>query len=240
MHDLIPLDPIPPGALTTAEIDATMAYAEAEKAEATRAAYASDWRQFAIWCHATAATPLPAHAGIVGGYLAHLAQSGLRASSIGRKAAAIGYRHRLAGHEPPTNGEGVRAVLRGIRRTIGTARAAKTAATAPVLRKMLDAMGERLIDARDRALLSFGLASAMRRSELAALEVADLTEAPDGLHVLIRRSKTDQEGAGQTIAVPRGAKLRPVEAMQTWLARAESTPAPCSATSRSATGSARR
>jgi hypothetical protein len=32
MHDLIPLGPALPGALTTAEIDATMAYAEAEKA----------------------------------------------------------------------------------------------------------------------------------------------------------------------------------------------------------------
>ena len=44
MHDLIPLGPALPGALTTAEIDATMAYAEAEKALATRQAYASDWR----------------------------------------------------------------------------------------------------------------------------------------------------------------------------------------------------
>ena len=41
LHDLIPLGPALPGALTTAEIDATMAYAEAEKALATRAAYAS-------------------------------------------------------------------------------------------------------------------------------------------------------------------------------------------------------
>jgi hypothetical protein len=33
------------------------------------------------------------------------------------------------------------------------------------------------------------------RSKL-ALEVADLAETPDGLRVLIRRSKTDQEGEG--------------------------------------------
>jgi hypothetical protein len=48
LHDLIPIDAVLPGALTTAEIDATMAYAEAEKALATRQAYASDWpRDFA-------------------------------------------------------------------------------------------------------------------------------------------------------------------------------------------------
>jgi hypothetical protein len=56
MHDLIPLGPALPGALTTAEIDATMSYAEAEKALATRAAYASDWRDFAAWCASRGAT----------------------------------------------------------------------------------------------------------------------------------------------------------------------------------------
>ena len=64
-------------------------------------------------------------------------------------------------------------------------------------------------------------AGAFRRSELCALEVADLTEVPDGLRVLIRRSKGDQEGQGQEVAIPRGYKLRPVEAVQMWLAAAE-------------------
>jgi len=50
---------------------------------------------------------------------------------------------------------------------------------------------------RDRALSAFGFASAMRRSELVALRVEDLTEVPDGYRVLIRRSKTDQTGRGR-------------------------------------------
>jgi hypothetical protein len=43
VHDLIPLDPALPalGMLTEAEVDATMAYAAAEKAASTREAYAS-------------------------------------------------------------------------------------------------------------------------------------------------------------------------------------------------------
>jgi site-specific recombinase XerD len=221
LHDLIALENIPPGALTTAEIDATMAYAEAERAAATRAAYASDWHQFAIWCHTRAATPLPAHAGIVAAYLSHLAQSGLRASSIGRKAAAISHRHKLAGHEPPTNREGVKAVLRGIRRTNGAAREGKAPATADILTAMLRLCLPTLAGSRDRALLALGFAGAFRRSELVALEVADLTEAPDGLRIRIRRSKTDQEAEGAEIAIPRGYRLRPVEALQAWLAAAE-------------------
>jgi integrase len=80
---------------------------------------------------------------------------------------------------------------------------------------------DNMIGKRDRALLCLGFAGAFRRSELCALEVADLVEVPDGLRVVIRRSKTDQTGEGQEVAIPRGYKLRPVEAVQTWLAAAE-------------------
>ena len=108
MHDLIPLDPALPalGELTEAEVEATMAYAQAEKAQATRRAYATDWRDFAAWCASRGATALPAHVGIVAACLSHLATVGPKASTIGRRGAAIGYHHKLAGHEPPTNQEG--------------------------------------------------------------------------------------------------------------------------------------
>ena len=127
----------------------------------------------------------------------------------------------MAGHEPPTNSEGVKASLRGIRRTIGTARAGKAPATADLIGQMLALCPDTMIGKRDRALLCLGFAGAFRRTELCALEVADLTEVPDGLRILIRRSKGDQEGQGQEVAIPRGYKLRPVEAVQTWLAAAE-------------------
>ncbi len=50
----------------------------------------------------------------------------------------------------------------------------------------------------------------LRRSELAALTVADLERQPDGLRVRVVRSKTDQEGRGVVIAVPDGRRLNPV------------------------------
>jgi integrase len=222
MQDLVLIDPATAGALSVDEIDATMQFAQAEKSASTRAAYAGDWRDFAIWCHAKGATPLPAHVGIVGAYLSHLANSGLRSSTIGRKCAAIADRHKAAGLEPPTASEAVKAVMRGIRRTIGTSPERKSPITAEVLTEMLKHVPpDSLVGLRDRALLTFGFATAMRRSELCALEVGDLTETPDGLRVTIRRSKTDQTGEGQEIAVPRGFRLRPVEAVQAWLAAAE-------------------
>ena len=49
-----------------------------------------------------------------------------------------------------------------------------------------------------------GFSGAFRRSELVALDVADLEECDDGYRVTIRRWKTDQEGQGFTIAIVRG------------------------------------
>jgi integrase len=63
------------------------------------------------------------------------------------------------------------------------------------------------------------LAGAFRRSELVALDVADLEETDDGYRVTIRRSKTDQEGQGAVIAIPRGSPATcPVKAVKAWLA----------------------
>jgi integrase len=79
---------------------------------------------------------------------------------------------------------------------------------------------------RDKALLLLGFAVALRRSDLVALEVADLERMPEGILVHIRRSKTDQEGEGHKVAVPRGSQLKPVEALEDWLrsARVETGP----------------
>jgi integrase len=62
-----------------------------------------------------------------------------------------------------------------------------------------------------------GFAGAFRRSELVALDVADLEETEDGFKIIIRRSKTDQDGHGETIAIARGVTTCPVKAVKAWL-----------------------
>ena len=112
-------------------------------------------------------------------------------------------------------------MLAGIRRAHGRPPARKHAACGDVVRDVLRAIeGEDLRAVRDRALLAFGLASCLRRSELVALQVDDLARVPEGLRVRIRRSKTDQEGKGATIAVPEGRRLRPVARLEAWIERA--------------------
>ena len=76
------------------------------------------------------------------------------------------------------------------------------ALTWPLRERLLAATGERLIDVRNRSLLAVAYDTLLRRSELAALQVADLVLEVDGsATVLVRRSKTDPEGRGAAVYV---------------------------------------
>lgn len=197
--------------------DSANRYARAEKSAGTLKAYESDLRDFARWCNEVGAGFLPAEPVTVANYLASLADRGCKASTIMRRQAAIAFAHKRRGLEPPTNVEEVKRTARGIRRTIGTAVKAKAPATAKAMAAMLKLIPDTLSGKRDRALLLIGFAAALRRSELVALDVADLERAPEGVIVHIRVSKTDQEAKGHEVAVPRGTRLRPVEALEDWL-----------------------
>jgi site-specific recombinase XerD len=213
--------PIPPGVSLPAELasDLTRAanYAREEKAEATRRAYRSDFRIFEAWCRHRGVSGLPATPATVAAFLASDVEAGSRPSTLGRRVAAIRYAHKLAGHPAPTDDERVKATMRGIRRSLGTAPRKKAPATAERIIAMALSTGEDLKGLRDRALLLIGFAGAFRRSELVALDLEDLEESELGFKVTIRHSKTDQEGAGQTIAIVRGSVACPVVALKAWL-----------------------
>jgi site-specific recombinase XerD len=107
---------------------------------------------------------LPASPEVVCGFLADEATRGRRASTLGRRLAAIRYFHRAAGLEGPTGDEKVKAVLSGIRRTIGAAAVRKKAATSDIL-GIVGGKGTSLRELRDRAILLLGFSGAFRRSE---------------------------------------------------------------------------
>jgi integrase len=157
----------------------------------------------------------PASPDTVTAFLAHEADGGAKASTIGRRTAAVGHpqNRRSCGPDQPRDGQ---AVMRGIRRTIGTAPEQKAPATADVLAAMLSHVptgspgqaGPR----PDRPVV----AAALRRSELVALNVEDLAFVAVGLRVTIRHAKTDQDGKGTENAVPHGRNVRPVDAVRDW------------------------
>lgn len=205
------------------EIAAARDYRAQAKAANTIRAYASDWSQFESWCDARSLEPLPARPEAVATYLASLALAGKADSTIGRHLAAIGWKHRQDGLVAPVQRDErmvIADTLAGIRREARARPSArKVAITAGELAAMLaaaDGQGTRAI--RDRAILALGLAAALRRSELVALEWRDVELVDKGLKLTLRHSKTDREGEGQVIAVPAGKTLRPVERLHAWLA----------------------
>lgn len=193
------------------------AYLEAGQADNTKKAYTSDWKDFEAWGCAQSCTVLPAAPIDVARYLAQLADGGLKASTIERRVAAIRSKHKAAGLEPPTNAEGVKRVMAGIRRTKGTRPNQKKPATAELLGTALKLLPETTRGIRDRALLLVGFAAGRRRSEIVALDVDDIDIRPKGMLVTVRRSKTDQLGEGSIIPIPRGRQLKPVAALEAWL-----------------------
>ena len=218
-------EPRDASAKLASDLDRAAEYARAEKASATRRAYVTDFAIFSAWCAERGALPLPAPPVVVAAFLGFEARRGIRASTLGRRVAAIRYAHKLAGYDVPTDDERVKATVRGIRRSAGTAARKK----APAIVERLIAMantGEGLIALRDRALLLLGFAGAFRRSELVALDCEDFEETEAGLKIIIRRGKTDQESSGTTIAIVRGTIACPVAALRVWLDAAGITTGP--------------
>jgi integrase len=224
----MPPAPHPP-ALAPGEIATARDYIDASRAASTRKAYAADWNRFSLWCRQRDASPLPAEPALVAVYLSALAKR-QAPPSIARALAAIAHAHRRAGEVAPHRAEGgmvIADMLAGIRRSRRTRPDRKDAADADVVMRLLWSIeGETLAALRDRALIAFGMALAARRSELVALDVADLAWEPNGLLVTIRRSKTDQEAEGAVVAVPEGRRLTPLAHLRAWLAAADITEGP--------------
>ncbi len=200
-------------------------------APATRRAYTGAWARFVAFCELHDQQALPAPPTTVVLYLAFRART-CAPATLETDLSAIGRAHELAGHTNPRRAREVRTWRKGHRRTAGTAPqqvrpllAADLAHVARLLEERSNTAKPRAraVALRDRAMLLIGWCAMLRRSELAALQVGDITETDKGLTVLIRSSKTDQEGAGVKVGVPRG--LGAACPVLAWRAYLEAAPA---------------
>lgn len=187
--------------------------------DSTRKAYAKHWAAFTAWCTEQGLCALPAAPQTVALYLAARADQGLKVTTIELTLTTISQAHLVGGYPSPRSDRLVRETWKGIRRRVGIAKSKKDPLSAPDLRRMVDAMPSGLIGLRDRALILLGFAGGFRRSELVALNCADLTFVPEGLEAVVRRSKTDQEGEGlmKVIAYGSDPATCPVRSLQDWL-----------------------
>lgn len=177
--------------LTTYEKDARGAYSPA-----TERAFKGDTALFTAWCSEAGRTSLPADPETVVAFIDHQALT-KKPATIRRYVSSIAHLHRAADVPNPCERQAVYLALKRMSKTLGVAQKQAPGLTREDVDKMLAAGGTRLQDLRNRALLAVAYDTLARRSELVALRVEDLrtTRQRTGT-ITIRRSKTDQLGAG--------------------------------------------
>ena len=186
-----------------------------ELAPATRIAYSGDWREFADWCDRRRHVAMPAEPEVVAAYLTLRADTHAMAT-VSRSRAAIAAAHRLCGQENPCEAALVARTMRSLARRHGTGQRQADA----LLDDVLDAVRataclprprgrgkESEQGAMRRGLMDIALCQVMRdaglrRSEASALVWEDIAATADGTGtLLVRKSKTDQEGVGRVVAL---------------------------------------
>jgi len=195
-------------------------YLMASYADNTKRAYQSDIEHFKRW-----GGRVPSTAMQVAQYLAAFAGK-LAYATLSRRLAAIHHEHVLRGSRSPARTALVRATLRGIARTYSR----RQRQVKPLLREQIAKMLPRMrgaLGTRDRAVLLMGFLGGFRRSELASLDYEHITLGSAGMVVTISRSKTDQEGLGRAVTIPRlMSPLCPTKAVECWLKLRGAKPGP--------------
>jgi integrase len=192
-------------------------YSAAAQSEATTRSYDADIRHFKQHGGTIPATPT-----MVAEYLASLAGT-LAVATLQHRLIAIHREHTDRGIPSPVMENLVKRTMQGIRRTLGVKQRRVTALLKDDLLEMMVHVDQQMPmrAARDKALILVGFAGAFRRSELVGLRHEDMTHFDTGIELLLRKSKTDQEGHGRTVFIPHARGNRcPVKVLKTWMALA--------------------
>jgi integrase len=209
-----------PSTLATAraiDLDGIAQLAAGSKSENTKKAYREDWRAFCAFCDSLSRDVADPEA--VAQYILDMTRANTPWATVKRRLSSLRVAYRLAQLPDATKHPMVEAEIAGAVRQLGEApRHQRSPLLLDDLRAMLDVLGDCAAGHRDRALLLVGFGLGSRRSELVALNVEDLDWSARGVAVTIRRSKTDQTGAGRVVALPYGRPATcPVRALQKWL-----------------------
>jgi integrase len=186
----------------------------------TRRAYESDLAHFRTWCRARGIASLPASPEALYLYLMDLVAEGNAAgyavATVERRLAAIGAAHRRRQFESPVAHPQVRQLMGAIRRTYGRPPNGRDRLTESQLGDLIDHLDPATLSGiRDRALLLFGYASGLRRSELAALRLEQLSRDGDGYEVAPGSRRPVLH-----ISARPGSRHCPVAAIDAWVAAA--------------------
>lgn len=203
-----------PGVTVALDWRAAIERLEGAYAPSTLRSYRSDIAVFEDWCRAYGLAPFPATVETVCDFIEE--QGRVRhVSTVRRRLYALRKMHRLLRVPDPTHDEEINLSLRRVRRAGYSRPVQAKALTRDYLDRFIAAQPDSPWGLRNRAILSVGYELLTRRSELVALRTEDIEVRGDGtLQLIVRRSKSDQFGAGRLAFTSRAT----AERIEKWLA----------------------
>lgn len=218
-------------ALAVANWDIHQEVLASELSRNTRIAYQKGWTRFVDYCTQEGIVdPLSVSTDDIVRFFVHVAtepnpRSGVVPSmgTVMLYSSAVNKKFLEAGISSPANHPAVRSTLKGLARLKGRSSRKVEALREYQIEAMLQACPDTLIGKRDAAIIAVGFAAALRRSEICNLVVFDVefleveADDKDRMWLTIRRSKTDQQGKGQRVAILEGQRIRPIERLRLWL-----------------------
>ena len=201
----------------------TLINLKSSKSNNTVRAYKSDFNDFSIFCSKNGFKSLPSEPKIVSLYLTHLSTKDAKMSTLKRRLVSIGLIHKIKGHYLDTKHPAIIENIMGIKRRKGSAQKGKKPILINNLKIIINTIDQQnkgeIKKSRDRSIILIGFSGGFRRNEIVTLNYEDLDFVPEGLKILIRRSKTDQFGEGFTKALPYfdNPQYCPVASLKKWI-----------------------
>ena len=197
---------------------------KSSKANNTIRAYRSDFKDFGAFCAKNGFKSLPTDPKIVSLYLTHLSIKDSKMSTLRRRLVSIGMIHKLKCHYLDTKHPIIIENLMGISRKKGNYQIGKKPILINQLKAIINVIDQdreniEIKKIRDKTIILIGFGGGFRRAELVSINWEDLEFVPEGVKIIIRRSKTDQFGEGMTKGLPyfSNQKYCPVNNLKKWL-----------------------
>ena len=186
--------------------DQTLNNLKNSKAINTIRAYRSDYKDFSAFCAKNAFKIFPAESKIVALYLTYLSSKGTKISTLKRRLVSISVIHKLKGHYFDSKHPIIIENLMGIKRKKGSFQQGKKPILINQLKAIINVIDngktKEIKKVRDKTLILIGFGGGFRRTELVSIDYNDIEFVPEGVKIVIRRSKTDQFGEGMIKGLP--------------------------------------
>jgi site-specific recombinase XerD len=193
------------------------------KANNTIRAYKSDFKDFRAFCVKNGFKSLPTEPKIVSLYITHLSIKDAKMSTLRRRLVSIGVIHKLKGHYLDTKHPIIIENLMGIKRKKGNFQRGKKPILINQLKAIVDVIDnektEEIKRIRNKTIILIGFGGGFRRAELVSIDFEDLEFVPEGVKIIVRKSKTDQFGEGMIKGLPyfSNETYCPVRHLKKWL-----------------------